>query len=87
MSLLVQKHEDAATAAPRCALGYPSLMNDLTGKVARVTGSSRGIGRAIALAPARAGTDVAVNYLRRSTEAPAVLADTPRHVVAWANCA
>ena len=47
-------------------------MDDLTGKAALVTGSSRGIGRAIALALARAGADVALNFRSRAAEAETV---------------
>ena len=50
-------------------------MGSLPGRVALVTGASRGIGRAIALGLARAGADVAVNYNKQEAQAQEVCAE------------
>jgi 3-oxoacyl-[acyl-carrier protein] reductase len=49
-------------------------MTTLSGKTALVTGASRGIGRASALALVRAGAQVLVHYVHGSKEAKAVVA-------------
>ena len=51
------------------------MKNELTGKVALVTGSSRGVGRSTAVALAKAATNVAVNDVHQQAEARAVCAE------------
>ena len=53
-------------------------MNSLSGKTALVTGSSRGLGRAAALALAKAGAKVLVHYSSAEQQADAVVAEIRR---------
>jgi 3-oxoacyl-[acyl-carrier protein] reductase len=65
--------ESSTTAAKRTP--YNDGMKDLKNRVALITGGSRGIGAAVAIALARSGADVAVNYRERADAAKAVCAE------------
>lgn len=54
------------------------MTSSMTNSKALVTGSSRGIGRATALALAHAGADVAIHYHRQETQALEVAAEITR---------
>jgi 3-oxoacyl-[acyl-carrier protein] reductase len=56
----------------------PDAVNSLAGKVALVTGASTGIGRAIAIALARAGADVAITFRTGRRDATAVATEIER---------
>ena len=53
-------------------------MTDLTGKTAIVTGSARGIGKAIALRYASLGANIVINYISDPTVADSTRADVEK---------
>src|SRR6202522_2844021 len=65
------------------------MMHDLDGKIAIVTGGTRGLGRAIALSLARLGATVAMNYRRDEASAEKTLAEVraiaPRSILIKAD--
>ncbi|WP_433446487.1 SDR family NAD(P)-dependent oxidoreductase [Streptomyces sp. CA-142005] len=54
-------------------------MTDLTGKTALVTGSARGIGKAIALRYAKLGANVVINYSANAANAELALKEAGEH--------
>jgi enoyl-[acyl-carrier protein] reductase III len=54
---------------------------DLNGKIALVTGGSRGIGRSIAIRLAEAGAHIAINYLRNRSAANETVLEIQSHGV------
>jgi NAD(P)-dependent dehydrogenase (short-subunit alcohol dehydrogenase family) len=69
MNTKIEKEEDVPSNQD---LGFFATDVSLEGRSAIVTGSSRGIGRAIAIELARQGTDVLVNYNRNREAAEEV---------------
>src|SRR5690349_14024892 len=65
--------EGISKAQPKFRQGRYPMIKKLSGKVALVTGGSRGIGAASARALADEGADVAISYVASSAKAEAVV--------------
>jgi glucose 1-dehydrogenase len=66
---------------PEAVMPAMPINKVLRGQKALVTGANSGIGQAVALALARAGADVVVNYVSRPEAAEAVVEQAARHGV------
>ena len=78
VSMFLDRHDHdvwTSQASLAAATTRTMIMPTLTGKTALVTGASRGMGRASALALAAAGAQVLVHYGRGANEADGVVAE------------
>lgn len=77
--LILSKAEEAQEHSQETAVSEMKPFGDLTGKRALVTGSSSGIGRAIALEFARAGADLLIHFAKSKAMAEQVAEEVRKH--------
>ena len=77
---LMQQHLREANL-PAAVMPSVPINRVLNGQKALVTGANSGIGQAVALALARAGADVVINYVSRPEAAEVVVKETARYGV------